>query len=65
MRRLPPLLERAVDRGELGIQGRTEPIDRGNDRERDAGRDQPVFDRSRPRLVAQETLDVMLQRRLR
>ena len=59
-----PLLQRAVDRGELGIQGGAEPIDHGDDRQRDARSDQAVFDRGCTCFIGQETLDVMLQLRL-
>ena len=38
------LLQRAVDRGELGVQRGAEAVDDGDDRERDAGGNQAVFD---------------------
>ena|ERR1700687_622234 len=49
------LLQRAVDRGELGVQVGTEAVDHGDDREGDAGGDQSVFDGSGSGLVMQET----------
>src|SRR3954468_19508771 len=37
------LLQRRVDRGELGVDGTAQRVDDGDDRERDAGGDQAVF----------------------
>jgi len=62
---MPWLLQGTVDRGELGIEGRAEPVDRRDDCERDARGDQAVFDGGCPRFVRQEPSDVMLQLRLR
>jgi hypothetical protein len=45
-----------VDRVELGIQGRAEGVDHRDDRQRDTGCDQTVFDRSCPRLVPPKLL---------
>jgi hypothetical protein len=59
-----PLLQRGVDRGELGIEGGAETVDDRNDRKGNARRDQAVFDRGCARFVEQKTLDVMLQLRL-
>ena len=59
-----PLLQRAVDRGELGVEGGAETVDRRDDRERDARCDQAVFDRGCPGFVGQKLPDVMLQFRL-
>jgi hypothetical protein len=36
------LLQRVVDRGELGVQVGTKAVDDGDDRERNAGRNQAV-----------------------
>src|SRR5206468_7833215 len=48
------LLQRAVDRVELLVEVRTNAVNDGDDRKSNAGGDQTVFDRSRPRLVGQE-----------
>ena len=64
MRPGQPLLQGAVDGGELGVQGGAEPIDRCDDRQRNTRRDQAVFDRGCARFVRQEFLDEMLQLRL-
>jgi hypothetical protein len=37
------LLERTIDRSEVGIEGAAEQIDRGDDRQRNAGCDQTIF----------------------
>src|SRR3954447_8403768 len=55
--RLPALLQRAADRGELLVQRRAEIVDDGDDRERDAGGDQAVFDRCGAGLVGEEAAD--------
>ena len=49
------LLQRGVDRGELRIEVGAEAVDRGNNRNRNAGRDQAVFDGGGSRFVIQET----------
>ena len=54
------LLERAVDRSELGVQSGAEAVDGGNDRERNAGGNQAVFDGGGTRLVLYETSDQVL-----
>ena len=59
------LLQRGIDRRELGVEVRTEAVHHGNDRERDARRDQAIFDRGRPRFIRQKLQKVMLQLRLR
>jgi hypothetical protein len=59
-----PLLQRAVDRGELGVEGGAQAVDHRNDRERNSRRDETVLDRGCPRFVRQELLDMMLQLRL-
>jgi len=48
------LLERRTDRAELGVEGAAEAIDHSNDRERDTGGDEAVFDRSSTRLILQK-----------
>src|ERR1700682_3318066 len=53
--RSPSLLQRGVNRGELGVQGGAEAVDRGNNRNRNAGRDQAVFNGGSARFVIQET----------
>jgi hypothetical protein len=45
------LLQRAVDRAEHGVQVAAESVDYGNDRKRNACRDQSVFNRGRAGLV--------------
>jgi hypothetical protein len=59
------LLQRGIERRELGVEGRTQAIHHGDDRERDARRDQTIFDRGRPRFIRQKSQKVMLQLRLR
>ena len=59
------LLQRAVDAAEVGIQGRAEAIDRRDDRQRDPGRNQAIFNRGRPGLVGQKLQKNALQCRLR
>ena len=48
------LFQRAVDRGELGIQVAAKTVDRDDDRNRDASGNQPVFDGGSARLVTTE-----------
>src|SRR5262249_33125790 len=48
------LLQRTVYRFELVVEVRTNAVNDGDDRKSNAGGDQTVFDRSRPRLVGQE-----------
>ena len=59
------LFQRRIDGAEVGVQGRAEAIDRRDDRERNAGRDQTIFNRGRPRLIRKEFPQNALQRRLR
>src|SRR5262249_53785014 len=49
------LLQRAVDRGELGVQVAAEAIDDRDDRQRNAGSNQAIFDRGGAGLVLHET----------
>src|SRR5215813_12720139 len=49
------LLERGVDRGELGVQVGAEAIDDRDDRQRNAGGNEAVFDRGGAGLVLHET----------
>src|SRR6516165_7562794 len=56
------LLERAVDRSELRVQRGAQAVDGGDDRERNAGRDQAVFDRGGARLVLHETSNQVLHK---
>ena len=55
MLRRDRLLQRCVDRGELGVQGAAQRIDDGNNRERDAGGYQAVFNSGGARLILNET----------
>jgi hypothetical protein len=48
------LLQRGVDRGELGVQVGAEAVDHSDDREGDAGSDQSIFDGGSASLVLQE-----------
>ena len=48
------LLQRAIHVRERAAQIRAETVDGGNDCERDAGRDQTIFDRGSPRLISPE-----------
>jgi len=59
------LFQRAVDAAEVGVQGRAEAIDRRDDRQRNPGRNQTIFNRGRPRLIGQKLQKNALQRRLR
>src|SRR5262249_15561649 len=59
LRRRPVLLQRSVDRGELVVQVGAESVNDGNDRKRNAGRNQAVFDRGRARFVEPKLLDVL------
>ena len=45
------LFQRGIDRGEFGIEGGAQPVDHGNDRKADTGRDQAVFNRGGAGLV--------------
>ncbi len=59
------LFQRTVDVRENGVQVRAEAIDRRDDRQRDAGCDQTVFNRGRPRLIREKLPKSVLQSRLR
>ena len=48
------LLQRGVDRGELGVQVGAEAVDHSDDREGDAGSNQSIFDGGSASLVLQE-----------
>src|SRR5438445_11661671 len=56
------LLERAVDRSELGVQSGAEAVDGGNDRQRNASGDQAVFDGGGAGLVLHETSKQVLHK---
>jgi hypothetical protein len=62
------LLQRGVDRGKHGVQVAAEAVDYGNDRKRNSGSDQSVFNGGRARLILPETekrtRHVMLQWRV-
>ena len=58
------LLDRGGNRRELGVQLRAQPVHDRNDGERNAGRDQAVFDRRRAGLVRKELPNVLFQFRL-
>jgi hypothetical protein len=54
LRRGQELLQRAIDRSELGIEIGAETIHRRDNRKRDARRDQTVFNRGCTRLIRQK-----------
>jgi len=54
------LFQRAVDRRELRVEVRADAIHHGDDRERDAGRDQSVLDGGRAGLVFPEFANELL-----
>ena len=56
------LLERGVDRSELGLQVAAEAVDDGDNGKRDAGSDQAVFDRGGAGLVLHKTSKQILHR---
>src|SRR4051812_48929851 len=56
------LFQRVVDRGELGVQVGTEAVHDSDDRERNAGCNQAVFDRGGAGLVLHETRNQVLHR---
>src|SRR5689334_12596114 len=56
------LFQRAADRGELRVQAGAEAVDHSDDRERDAGSDQAVFDGGGARLVLHETRNQVLHK---
>ncbi|MGY4346299.1 hypothetical protein ACVWXM_002766 [Bradyrhizobium sp. GM7.3] len=49
------LLQRAADRGELGVQRGAEIVDDGDDGQRDAGGNQTVFDGGGAGFIFRET----------
>jgi hypothetical protein len=51
------LLQRTVDRSELGVQLSAEAIHDGDNREGNASGDQSVFDRGRARFVGKKPAD--------
>jgi hypothetical protein len=56
------LLQRGVDRVELGVQVAAEAVDDSDNRKRNAGRDEAVFDRGGAGLVFHETRNQILHR---
>src|SRR4030088_1599039 len=54
------LLQRGVDRGELGVQVAAEAVDDGNDRQRNAGCKKAVFDSGGAGLILHETRNQVL-----
>ena len=54
------LLERSADRAELGVQLAAEAVDHSDDRERDAGGDQAVFDGGGAGFILHETRNQIL-----
>ena len=49
------LLQRRIDRRELGVERCTQTVHRSDDRERNSGSDQAVFDRGGAALVVQKS----------
>src|SRR6478736_5140992 len=60
----PVLLEAGRDRTELGVQRAAEVVDDGDDRQRDAGSDQAVFNGGGAGFVLHETRNEVLHRLL-
>src|ERR1700688_2395813 len=56
------LLQRGIDRGELGVQVGAEAVDHSDNRERNAGCDQAVFDGGGAGLILHETRNQVLHR---
>src|ERR1700744_6099868 len=54
-------LERSRDRREIGAERRAQPVHNSNNRERNARRDQTVFDRGSPVFVAEKLQQKTLQ----
>jgi hypothetical protein len=50
--------QRRADRVEIGLGGRAHARHRTDDRKRNAGRDQTIFNRGRPRLIRKELRDL-------
>jgi hypothetical protein len=55
------LFQRGIDRAEHGVQVAAESVDDSNDRKRNSGGDQTVFDRGRAGLVGYEFQKALLQ----
>jgi hypothetical protein len=53
------LLQRTVDRTELGVELRSDTLNRSDDRKCDAAGDQAIFDRRRARLIGKEFLNAL------
>ena len=51
------LLQRGVDIAELGAQAATDAVDGGDDRQRNTGCDQPVFNGGRAGFVGEKLLE--------
>src|SRR5438309_1824995 len=60
-----PLLQRRIDVGEFGVQVGAETVDDSDDGKRNAGGDQPVFDRGSPGFVGEKIQKPALQVDLR
>src|SRR6185437_10750784 len=56
------LLQRVVDRGELGVEVGAEAVDHSDNRKRNAGCNQAVFDRGGAGLVLHKTRNQVLHR---
>src|SRR5262249_38295642 len=61
-RRTSRLLQRVVDRGELVVQVRAETVHDRDDRQRNAGRDEAVFDSGGAGLILHETRNQVLHK---
>jgi hypothetical protein len=51
------LLQRTIDRGELGVELYADPIHDGDNRKRNTSRDQSIFDCGRARFVSWKSSD--------
>jgi hypothetical protein len=60
----PPLLQRRVDRCELGIELGANALNRGDDRECNTAGDQAIFDRGGAALIVQEFRNQLLHSKL-
>jgi hypothetical protein len=58
------LFQRGIDRGKGRIERRAQTIHRSDDRQRDPGRNQTVFNRGSPRLIRQKSQKKTSQIRL-
>ncbi len=54
-----------IDRRKLAVQVGAQAVDDGDDRERDTGRDQAVFNRGRTRMIGQDLVKATLHLCLR